>query len=303
MYQIPQRVHQGVTWYNLDKIDPEMMNLVLDNFHFHDLEIEHLQKPFVHPKINHYDDYVSLILHFPIIQDNFITQTAKLHIILGEKYIFTFQDKPLPEINKFFEEFSTLPDNEIELQTTSGYVLYQILKRLYDECFQILSFQESTIEDLEDKIFEGDMKDNIQDILHIKREIITLRRILGLQRDLVKKLKDKSFSFLNKNIHHYFDSIIDQSNKIWDILEVHKENIEAMQDANEANISHRTNRVMQLLTVFSVVMLPLTFMVGLFGMNVSLPMENNIHAFSFLLLIMSGITALLLILFYWKKWM
>ena len=122
------------------------------------------------------------------------------------------------------------------------------------------------------------------------------------QRGVVAQIEHKNKKFLPHSLEVYFDDAVDKIEKIWSSLENMKELIESLQDTNESIISHTTNNVIKILTVFSVVMLPLTFLTGLYGMNVALPGAESGAIFMVLTGVMIGIVLTMLGFFKYKRW-
>ena len=151
------------------------------------------------------------------------------------------------------------------------------------------------IEEREEKV--------LRTVLELKRNVISMRRILLPQRTLIAALEHKSKRFLEEELEVYFDDVLDAIERQWALLETSKEVINALQESFESWIQNKTNRIIRVLTVFSVTMLPLTVLTGLYGMNVDLPYATNTHAF----LIITGFLLIFLIgtlsYFGWKKWL
>lgn len=182
-----------------------------------------------------------------------------------------------------------------------------IIKRLFTSSFSITDKIQVNLKEIEEKIFESPhVKDQLFDIMVAKKNIITLRKILLPERPVIANLEHKQKRFLPDTLEVYFDDVVDQIEKLWNILETQKEVIESLEDTNESLLSHKINNTMRTLTVFSVIMLPLTFFTGLFGMNVQLPFETameNLEHFWDILMAM-GITVFLMVgVFKVKKWL
>ena len=122
-------------------------------------------------------------------------------------------------------------------------------------------------------------KDLVRDIHKVKQEIISYRKIIKPQRPTLRQLERGVERFLPEELELYFDDIVDASERIWDLLDNYKEVVEALEDTNESLISHQQNDILYVLTIFSVVILPLTFLTGLFGMNVNFPGFGSATAF------------------------
>src|SRR6185295_19455461 len=111
----------------------------------------------------------------------------------------------------------------------------------------------------------------VRDISNAKQEIISYRKIIKPERSTLRLLERHTQRFLPEDLELYFDDIVDAAERIWDLLDNYKEVVEGLESTNESVISHRQNRVLQILTVISVIMLPLFVITGVFGMNVIFP--------------------------------
>ena len=135
------------------------------------------------------------------------------------------------------------------------------------------------LEQLEEEIFVGRGEEIVRDISNVKQEIINFRKIIRPQRPVLRDLERTKQRYMREELEVYFDDIVDASERIWDMLENYKEVVEALEDTNESVISHRVNDILRVLTSFSVIVLPLTFIASLWGMNVGVPGEGDKTAF------------------------
>ena len=140
---------------------------------------------------------------------------------------------------------------------------------------------------LEDDIFEGKSSEIVRDISEAKQEIINFRRIVRPQRAVLRDLERTKQRYLQEELEIYFDDISDAAERIWDTLENYKEVIEALESTNESVLSHRLNDSFRILTAASVVLLPLTLIASIFGMNVPVPGEGQEFAFLGILVLMA----------------
>ena len=147
-----------------------------------------------------------------------------------------------------------------------------MLDDLFDYCFPILDKIGHKLDALEDDVFEGRSDGVVRDISNAKQEIISYRKIISSpERSTLRLLERHVGGFLPEDLEEYFDDIVDAAERIWDLLDNYKEVIEALEDTNESVINHRQNDILRILTVFSVILLPLTLITGFFGMNVHFP--------------------------------
>jgi magnesium transporter len=143
----------------------------------------------------------------------------------------------------------------------------------------------------------------VRDISNAKQEIINFRKIVRPQRAAFRDLERTKSRYIAEDLDIYFDDINDASERVWDLLENYKEVVEALESTNESVLSHRVNDSLRVLTAFSVIMLPLTLIASVFGMNVGVPGEGSIHAFWVIIAVMVGVLAGMLGYFRHRGWL
>ncbi len=158
------------------------------------------------------------------------------------------------------------------------------------------------LERVEDDIFEGRSREIARDISDVKQEIINFRKIVRPQRSALKDL-ERTKRYIPETLEIYFDDINDASERIWDLLENFKEVAEALEATNESVIGHQLNDVLRVLTAFSVIMLPLTLISGIWGMNVGVPGEGTTHAFWAVIAFMVCVLVGLVLFFRRRGWL
>jgi magnesium transporter len=137
----------------------------------------------------------------------------------------------------------------------------------------------------------------------VKQEIINFRKTIRPERTVLRDLERTKQRYMREDMEVYFDDIVDASERIWDMLENYKEVVEALEDTNESVLSHRVNDILRVLTAFSVVVLPLTFIASLWGMNVGVPGEGSIVAFWIIVGIMVAMLAGMVAFFRDRGWL
>ena len=164
------------------------------------------------------------------------------------------------------------------------------------------------IDVIEKAVFEESRLKNeeklVEDISVIRRDILDFRRAIKPQDTILESLKIRGTEFFGKLTKPYFSDIIGDHMRVWELLENHKETIESLQEANDSLLSHRTNRIMKLITLFAVIVFPLTLLASLFGMNTRhTPIIGINHDFWIIVGIMIIGTTAMLIVFKKKKWL
>src|SRR5205823_11207712 len=184
----------------------------------------------------------------------------------------------------------------------SGRLLYEVLDDLFDYCFPILDKIGYKLDSLEDDVFEGSSQEVVRDISNVKQEIISYRKIIKPERPTLRLLERNVERFLPEELDLYYDDLVDASERIWDLLDNYKEVVEALEDTNESAINHRQNDILRVLTVVSVILLPMTLVTGIFGMNVHFPGFETAAAWWGIVAGMIGLAVCLAAFFRYKRW-
>ncbi|HET6649865.1 MAG TPA: magnesium transporter CorA family protein [Candidatus Limnocylindria bacterium] len=281
-------------WINID--EPRLADRLwlAENFPFHELDLEDVASHNQRPKVDEYDEYLFLVMQFP----RFDKETGRLHaaeldIFIGPDYVITLPNDEIVPLPALFERVATREDVREQLMSKgSGYLLYEILDRCVDASFPMLGQLGRKLRRLEDDIFEGGRSsESVREISNAKQEIINFRAVIRPQRAVFRSLERAKQRYLTEDLDIYFDDLTDASERIWDVLENFKEIVEGLEGTNESVLSHRLNDGLRVLTAVSVILLPLTLLASIFGMNVHFPGESSPEAFWAILV------AMLIILF------
>jgi magnesium transporter len=295
---------KNLDWYDFPNPDHETVEFLAKKFKFHPLDLEDCLTEIQRPKIDEYPDYLFIVLHFPIWnrKNNHIT-TEEVNVFISQNFVITLHKGILQPLEKIRTECKTLTNRKEYLSRGSGYFLYKLTSELFDYCFPVIDKLWKNTARLEENVFDEEgVRDLLKEIMLLKKNIITFRRILQPERPVISALEHKNKKFLPENLEIYFDDVVDKIEKQWSSLDSLKEVAETLQDANESLISHRSGETIRVLTIFSVIMLPLTLISGIFGMNVALPYQDNSIAFIGIVAVMFVVVAMMVIYFKWKKW-
>lgn len=273
--------HGDVRWLNLERPREADREWLEREFGFHPLAIEDIASRNQRPKLDAYDDYLFIVLHFPVFdksQDRLLT--AELDLFVGPDYLITLPDQNLPPLAAMFERYRQREQvREDVFSNGTGYLLYKIVDTCVDASFPMLRRMGDKLDRLEDDIFEGRSAEIVRELSNAKQEIINFRRVMRPMRAVLRDLERTKQRYISDEMDIYFDDITDAAERIWDVLENYKEVAEALEDSNESVLSHRLNESLRVLTAFSVAMLPLTLIASIGGMNVRLPGDGTITEF------------------------
>jgi magnesium transporter len=272
----------GLRWINIERPRALEQAWMEEHFDFHPLDLEDVRSRNQRPKVDEYDDYLFIVLHFPRYDKNVSRlNAAELDIFVGPDYLITLPNEPLQSVEYLFQRCRANEElRESVFSKGPGYLLYKIVDDCVDASFPMLGKIGNKLERIEEEIFAGGGEDEVvRDISNAKQEIINFRKIVRPQRVAFRDLERNKARYIAEDLDIYFDDIIDASERAWDMLENFKEVVEGLEATNESAIAHRTNETFRVLTAISVIILPLTLLASLFGMNVHLPFEDNQYAF------------------------
>ncbi len=269
----------GLRWVNVDSPAAPERAWLEEHFDFHALDLEDVLSRNQRPKIDVYDEYLFIVLHFPIFDRQAgRLGTGELDLFVGPDYVVTIPNQPLQPVEYLFERCRSKEELREQLFARgSGYLLYRLVDDSFDYCFPMLRKIGNKLDALEDEIFEGRSEEVVRDISNVKQEIINFRKVIRPQRPVLRDLEKVKTRYLatDLDLEIYFDDIVDAHERIWDMLENYKEVVEALAETNESVISHRVNDILRVLTSISVIVLPLTLIASIWGMNVGVPGEGN----------------------------
>jgi magnesium transporter len=304
----------GVTWVHLLSPTDGEAQLLANRFGWHPLDVEDVLSRRQRPKVDVYagdeddgsDGYLFTVLHFPVYDATVGRLNAgELDAFIGPDYIVTLPSVELRPVSLLFRRCEENEDFRTQLLSRgSGRLFYEVLDDLYDYCFPILDKIGFKLEQIDESIGEDEgARELVTDIHKVKQEIISYRKIIKPQRPTLRQLERQIERLRTEELELYFDDLVDASERIWDLLDNYKEVVEALEDTNESLISHQQNDILYVLTIFSVVMLPLTFLTGFFGMNVHFPGFDSWGAFWGSLGLMAVTIGGMLAFFRLKRWL
>jgi magnesium transporter len=297
----------GLVWLHIESATEVETRALADEFGFHPLDLEDvLSRSRQRAKIDAYDEYLFLVLHFPRYhKTSGRLQAVELNVFVADGLLITIPEEPLKPVSQLWTACIGSEQRRAELMSKgSGYLLYAMVDGMYDYCFPILDKIGVKLDSLEDAIFEGQREQVVRDISGVTHEIINFRKIVKPQRGTLRLLERSTKRYASEDLELYFDDVVDKSERIWDGLENYKEVAEALEATNTSVVTHRLNHLIRNLTVLSAVMLPLTLVTGFYGQNIdSLPLANHgVWSVVWTLALMVAVAAGLLAWFRQKRW-
>jgi magnesium transporter len=296
---------EGLRWINIERPRQIDRAWLEEHFDFHPLDYEDVFSRNQRPKVDEYDGYLFVVLHFAVY-DKRVNRlnAAEVDIFVGPDFLITIPNENLQPLQYLFERCRSSEDVREDLfNKGAGYLLYKVVDACVDASFPMLRKMGLKLERLEQSIFDEEAnREVVRDLSNAKQEIINFRKIVRPQRTALKDL-ERTKRYVTGELDIYFDDINDASERVWDMLENFKEVIEGLEATNESVLSHRLNDSIRVLTAFSVILLPLTLIASVLGMNVGVPGEGSIHAFWITIIVMLTVLTTMVLWFRRRGWL
>lgn len=275
------------------------------HFNFHPLHLEDILSPIQRPKIDLEDEYIFFVLHFP----QFNSQTQKIDS--KEIDFFLTQNEVIVVINNQYlaldaiisRIFKHKKEREKIMKKGTAVLIYYLFDQLFDSLFPLLEDLEKNLDTIDKNVFVKNPKNIADQISFLRRNVIFCQTLMKPELNSFSKLEDVNHKFLTKEIKTYFSNITDHLKKIWDRLEDINELSNNLSSTFGSYLSFKTNETIKFLTIISTILLPLTLLSGIYGMNLSfLPLSNHPNALAIISFIMLLIISFMLFLFRVKRW-
>lgn len=297
-------VQGDLTWLNIEQPGQPEIDYLARHYPFHPLDLDDCLSRIQRPKIDEYEEYLFVVLHFPVFDaEARVTTSSQVSVFISDKYIITLHKGELRPLVSLFRQCQL--DEKVRdeyFNQGSGYLLYRLLDRLVDYCLPILNKIGENIERVEDNIFAEGVHGVVKEISILRRDVISFRRIVWPMRAVIASLESKVRRYTDTDLSVYFDDMVDHVDKLWDGLDEYKEIIEGLNDTNNSLATNRTNEVVRILTAIATILLPIVVVSSVYGMNIPLPFQDSGYAFLFFFSIMLVVIAGMLFLFRRQRW-
>lgn len=286
-------------WLHLQRPSNSEIKEIGSRWGFHPLDLEDVLSHNQRPKLDLYDNYLFLILHFPYWSDGRV-QTVELDVFVGDDFVVTISSMPLPPLDRLLRLFREGAAGEAAKQG-SQFFLYRLVDDCFDYCFPMLHRIGTKLDELEEEIFSGHSREVVRKLSNTKQEIINFRKIIRPGRPVLRSLEKEKGRWAEMEL--YFGDTIDAQERVWDMLENYKEVVDALTESNDAELSREVNNILRVLTSISVIVLPLTLIASLWGMNVGVPGGGSSLAFWLILAGLGTMFSAMVIYFRRRGWL
>lgn len=333
--------YNGLSFVNV--INPGQIEIkyLKNNFNFSTLDLEDYINKTQIPKVEVFKNYSLIVLDFPRYNPNsqsssdtgnktllsrlsnlatpsisvplspFISTEKKKRIIIGQvdffigkDYVVVVHEGTLPTINDIFSLCQkTLSNRSKYMGDGPVFLAYRIIDALVDTCFPVINEISANIDKIDRELENSKSENTLESISVTRRNIVVFQTMIKPSIPLFRQLEDGKYKELNGSMQPFWSNILDHLQKIWDRLDDNRELLEGISVSHESFLTSRTNEIVKVLTIFSTIILPLTLLASIYGMNIEgLPTARQGYSFLFLIGLMAAIAIGLLLVFKQKRW-
>lgn len=293
---------ETTSWININGLNNVVsIQKIGNHYKLHPLILEDIANINQRPKIDEYDNYVFVVFKMLYYDTNQTLKVEHISIILGDKYVLSFQESEEDVFNNIRDRIRT--SKGIIRSNGPDYLLYALMDAVIDNYFLIIETMGEKIEDLEEQLFSNPNNETIKEIQNLKREALKIRRSIFPLREVVSKLEKAESILIKPKTVNYFRDLYDHTIQVIETIEIYRDMLWGLMDMYMTSVSNKMNEVMKVLTVISTIFIPLTFIAGIYGMNfVNIPELQYVNGYYILWGFMIVLFFGLLYFFKRKKW-
>lgn len=297
--------YPGLKWVDIVNPGTDDINYLESEFNIHPVILKNIIPSIMHPDFKIFQDYLSLVLHYPKNEDGGQTEIYELDVIAGKNFVITNHYKFIKHIDELLEKCKS--DGEFRkknMQKGSGVLLLIILNDFLARIMEKVDAISQEISSLEKGIFTKEEGKLVQTVSYLKRRIIVFWRAIEPQGEVFASLKTDGAGFFGQEYKHYFSNLYSTYKRIENTMKTNKETIESLEETVHNMVNLKRNDIIKILTIFSVILMPLTFLASIWGMNTNfLPFMDSESDFWAIALIMAAVLGGMLFYFKYKKWL
>lgn len=296
-----------ITWVHFTNPSSHELKEIVETYDVHDIIKQDIKENNTQDKIDVYDDSIFLVLHFPKYdKKTWKYYSNEFNIILWKDFIVsvaTHHTNHIDNIRKQYSEDIKNKDPDEEFKVSPYYILYKIIDVMYDKVIWALNKFNQDLNKIEESVFNSKVSNRniLENMLIKKRNIVYLKHLIIPQSEILQELQKATAHFYQWDLDVYFEDIIYKTDKILANINMAMENTESVSTIYNTLANIKTNSVVSMLTIWTVIIWIMTMITGLYGMNVQLPFQEKLETFRFILAIMIAISWIMFLIFKRKK--
>lgn len=295
---------RSLIWIDMVDVDDEDIDLLTSVFNLHELTVEDAIMSNARPKIEKFRDYLFLVI-FSLEkhgqQQKGKAKTIELDCCLGRNYLITFHSQPLAQVAVCKDR---IRKNSPTITQGADMLLYSVLDACVDGYFPVIDEFDALVDQMSDELFKDPTQETLKKIYNLKNDVMYLRRTIGPQADMVSLIARGDYEFIAPANTIYFRNIYDNLVRLNDVVGTSRDIITGAMEAYVSVVSNRLNEIMKTLTVIATIMMPLTLIASIYGMNFRhMPELEHKFGYPVVLSAMAAVTITMLTYFKRKKWL
>lgn len=297
--------HQGVQWIDVERPTPEEADQLAEEFKLGPLVAQEMAAPTLKPRVDLYPSFVYLVLHFPALRDTHGSKADhEVDLIVGKEFLITVHYETVPAIHDFARSFeATMLLKRAKGSFHSGHIIFELSQRLYYSVDNELDAIEDSVEKIEGAIFSDREKEMVRPISETTRELLNHKRLIGNQDETLKQFESAGVNLFGDQFKTYMAAMVALHYRVYNRAQMLMDTLSELRNTNDALLSTRQNEIMKNLTVVASIILPLSLVASIFGMNtVNNPIIGSNHDFWTIVGIMAVVGLGTAFYFQLKKW-
>lgn len=307
-----KNVYKETTWIDLENPTMEEVRILMDKHDIDPLIANEMLSPTMRPRVDVHENYIYLILHFPIPitkesddTDGVAKKIQEVDFIIGKQFIITTHYESVDALHDFsrvFEVNSIL--SKSNMSNHAGFIFFFMIQYLYKVLHNQIETIRDDLDDIEDKIFQGKEKEMLFELSRLKRTLLTFKSALATHKEVLSTFEKAAEEFFGTTFKYHLRSIIGEYYKVKTSIDSIKEYLDELRNTNDSLLAAKQNEVMKILTIMAFVTFPLSLVAGIFGMNTStLPFIGQENDFWIVIGIMTMLAFTFFLFFKRKKWL
>jgi magnesium transporter len=254
-----------VLWLDLVAPDADDFAMLRDRFHFHPLALEDVSRNNQRPKVESYQHYYFAVFYsVEVMGTESRFATRPLYLFIGPNYLVTVHPEPIRQIQETVRRWR---DPRSPLGQDLGALVYALLDAIVDDYFPVIDHVSDLVDDLEVQIFEHYDQDALQQIFSLKKDLLAMRRVVAPERDVLNVMLRREIPVFDQQDMAYLQDVYDHIVRITDSLDTYRELLSSALDTFLSVQSNRLNQLIKVLTITSIILMSVTLVAGIYGMN------------------------------------
>lgn len=305
---IKEYKYKEITWIDLENPTQTEIEKISEKFDIDTLIANELLTPTIRPRVDYHDNYIYLILHFPVGHRTSQKSNQKIEevdFIIGKDFIITTRYSivdAILEFSKIFEVQSIL--NKSNMSEHAGYVFFYMMRSLYKSMENKLDHVRDILLDIENKIFSGEERQMVYELSKLNRILLNYRESIILHKEILESFEIAGEKMFGQDFKYHLRSIVGEYYRVYSSIDSTKEYLDELRNTNDSLLNTKQNEIMKILTITTFIFLPLSLLAGIFGMNtVETPILGIPNDFAVITLSMLIIAMLLFLFFKIRRWL